>query len=32
MARFVSLEPIDVRFPTSRHRDSPDAVNPGKDS
>jgi hypothetical protein len=28
MARFVSLEPNDVRFPTSRHRDGWDAMNP----
>jgi len=24
----VSLEPIDVRFPTSRHLDGSDAMNP----
>jgi len=28
MARCVSLEPIDVRFPTSRHLDGSDALNP----
>jgi len=31
MARFVSLEPIDVRFPTSRHLDGSDAMNPEPD-
>jgi L-fuconate dehydratase len=31
MARFVSVEPIDVRFPTSRHLDGSDAMNPEPD-
>jgi L-fuconate dehydratase len=31
MARFVSMEPIDVRFPTSRHLDGSDAMNPEPD-
>jgi L-fuconate dehydratase len=31
MARFVSLEPTDVRFPTSRHLDGSDAMNPEPD-
>lgn len=31
MARFVSLEPIDVRFPTSRELDGSDAMNPEPD-
>jgi len=31
MARFVSLEPVDVRFPTSRHLDGSDAMNPEPD-
>jgi L-fuconate dehydratase len=31
MARFVSVEPIDVRFPTSRYLDGSDAMNPEPD-
>jgi L-fuconate dehydratase len=31
MARFVSMEPIDVRFPTSRDLDGSDAMNPEPD-
>ena len=31
MARFVSLESIDVRFPTSQHLDGSDAMNPEPD-
>ena len=28
MAHFVSLEPIEIRFPTSRHLDGSDAMSP----
>ncbi len=31
MAKFVSLEPTDVRFPTSRELDGSDAMNPEPD-
>jgi L-fuconate dehydratase len=31
MARCVSLEPIDVRFPTWRHLNGFDAMNPEPD-
>jgi len=31
MARFVSIEPTDVRFPTSRELDGSDAMNPEPD-
>src|ERR1043166_6991981 len=31
MARFVSLAPADVRFPTSRDLDGSDAMNPQPD-
>ncbi len=31
MSRFVSVEPIDVRFPTSRTLDGSDAMNPEPD-
>ena len=31
MARFVSIEPTDVRFPTSRELDGSDAMNPKPD-
>ena len=31
MARFVSLQTHDVRFPTSRHLDGSDAMNPAPD-
>jgi len=31
MTRFVSVTPIDVRFPTSRHLDGSDAMNPEPD-
>src|SRR5689334_15925214 len=31
MARFTSLEPTDVRFPTSRQLDGSDAMNPEPD-
>src|SRR6188768_2065059 len=31
MAKFVALEPTDVRFPTSRELDGSDAMNPEPD-
>src|SRR6187402_540768 len=31
MAKFIALEPTDVRFPTSRELDGSDAMNPEPD-